>query len=101
MDKEDQVLEEAGLGQSSAQAPKITTVRNFCCQICFEDSTDLQTFAMKCEHRFCVDCYRHYLAQKIKDEGEAARIKCPGDGCNRIVDSKTLDLLVASDLKAR
>jgi len=61
----------------------------------------LSTFAMKCGHRFCVDCYQQYLAQKIKEEGEAARIKCPGDGCNRIVDSKSLDLLVSEDLKDR
>ena len=56
---------------------------------------------MKCGHRYCVDCYRQYLAQKIKDEGEAARIQCPTAGCNRIVDSKSLDLLVAAELKAR
>jgi hypothetical protein len=24
----------------------------------------------KCDHRFCVDCYRQNLAQKIKDEEE-------------------------------
>ncbi|KAK5013191.1 E3 ubiquitin-protein ligase dbl4 [Cryomyces antarcticus] len=56
---------------------------------------------MKCGHQYCVDCYRHYLAQKIKDEGEAARIKCPGDKCSRVVDSKSLDLLVTVDLKDR
>jgi len=46
-----------------------------------------------------VDCYRQYLAQKIKNEGEAARIQCPTEGCNQIVDSKSMDLLVASELK--
>ena len=56
---------------------------------------------MKCGHRFCVDCYKHYLSQKIREEGEAARIRCPGDGCNRIVDSQSLDLLVSLDLKDR
>lgn len=101
MEREDQVLEDAGLGQSSAKTSNIMTVRDFCCEICFEDDDRLNTYAMKCGHRFCVDCYRHYLAQKIKDEGEAARIKCPGDACNRIVDARSLDLLVAEDLKAR
>lgn len=101
MDKEDRVLEDAGLGQSNADAPKITTVRDFTCDICCEDGRNMLTYAMKCDHRFCVDCYRQYLAQKIKDEGEAARIRCPGDGCNRIVDSRTLDLLVTEDLKDR
>lgn len=101
MENQDQVLEEAGLGRSIDSRPQIKTVKNFTCEICYDDSRDLQTFAMKCGHRFCVNCYTHYLAQKIKEEGEAARIKCPGDGCNRIVDSKSLDLLVTEDLKDR
>lgn len=101
MDKQEEVLEAAGLGEDVAGPPRITTVKSFVCDICCEDGSGLETFAMKCGHRFCVDCYRHYLATKIKDEGEAARIKCPGDGCNRIVDSKSLDALVALDLRDR
>jgi len=42
-----------------------------------------------------------YLAEKIRGEGEAARISCPGDDCNRILDSKTLDMLVEEDLQDR
>lgn len=101
MDNEEGVLEKAGLGQGAAQIPQIKSIPGFVCDICCEDSSTLQTFAMKCGHRFCVDCYQHYLGQKIKDEGEAARIKCPGDGCNKIVDSKSLDLLVTADLQDR
>ena len=101
MDKQEVVLEEAGLGQSSTKPLGLKKVKSFVCDICCEDDAGLNTFSMKCGHRFCVNCYRQYLAQKIKDEGEAARIKCPGDGCNKIVDSKSLDLLVAEDLKAR
>ncbi|KAI9696630.1 MAG: hypothetical protein M1820_008079 [Bogoriella megaspora] len=101
MDKEEVVLEEAGLGVALARPPELKKVKGFVCEICCEDQEELGTFAMKCGHRYCADCYRFYLAQKIKDEGEAARIKCPGDGCNKIVDSKSLDLLVAEDLKDR
>lgn len=101
MDKEEVVLENAGLSNSNANTPKIETIPGFLCDICCEDSPQQRTYAMKCGHRFCTDCYRQYLAQKIKDEGEAARIRCPGDGCNRIVDSKSLDLLVTEDLKER
>lgn len=101
MDKQETVLEEAGLGQSSTKPLELKKVKGFVCEICCEDGPGLDTFSMKCGHRFCTECYRHYLAQKIKDEGEAARIKCPGDGCNKIVDSKSLDLLVAEDLKDR
>ena len=47
------------------------------------------------------DCYSHYLSQKVKEEGEAARIQCPRDGCRRIVDAKTLRLLVNDKIQER
>lgn len=101
MDKQEEVLDKAGLGRDVAATSRIQSLDGFMCDICCDDSTGLETFAMKCGHRFCVDCYRQYLAQKIKDEGEAARIRCPGERCNRIVDSKSLDLLVSADLRNR
>ena len=101
MDKAEEVLEKAGLGQGDQKPPQTKIVPGFMCDICCEDEPGLETYAMKCGHRYCVDCYRQYLAQKIKDEGEAARIQCPSNGCNRIVDSKSIDLLIAVDLKKR
>ncbi|KAF2835043.1 hypothetical protein M501DRAFT_942842 [Patellaria atrata CBS 101060] len=101
MDKRDEVLESSGLSEDKEGSASITKADDFMCDICCEDGKDLDTFAMKCGHRFCVNCYRTYLASKIRDEGEAARIKCPGEGCERIVDSKSLKLLVTEDLKDR
>lgn len=101
MDNSEQVLERAGLGSADVKLPKTEAVRGFVCDICFDDEEGLQTYAMRCEHRYCVDCYQRYLIQKIKDEGEAARIQCPKEGCNRIVDSKSIDLLLSLDLRDR
>lgn len=102
MEKTDDVLESAGLGEEATHhPPRLEKIKGFVCDICCEDDPDLETFAMKCGHRFCANCYRQYLQTKIKSEGEAARIKCPGDGCNRIVDSKSLDLLVTDDIRDR
>ncbi|KAJ5679712.1 hypothetical protein N7462_007956 [Penicillium macrosclerotiorum] len=101
MERPEATLEDAGLGTNFEGTAKTETIKGFSCEICCEDGDDLETYAMRCGHRFCVDCYRHYLAQKIKEEGEAARIECPGDNCHRIVDSKSLDLLVTDDLKDR
>ena len=102
MEKTDEVLETAGLGQdSTTNPPKVEQIPGFVCDICCDDDKDLRTFAMKCGHRFCLNCYRQYLGTKIQDEGEAARIRCPGEGCTRIVDSKSLDLLVTADLQDR
>lgn len=102
MEKTDEVLETAGLGQdSTTNPPKVEQIPGFVCDICCDDDKDMRTFAMKCGHRFCLNCYRQYLGTKIQDEGEAARIRCPGEGCTRIVDSKSLDLLVTADLQDR
>lgn len=102
MEKTEEVLEGAGLGETAdANPPRLEKVPGFVCDICCEDDADMNTFAMKCGHRFCVNCYKQYLQTKIKDEGEAARIRCPGDGCNRVVDSKSLDLLVADNIRDR
>ena len=101
MERPDNVLETAGLGPESNQAPTTKIIKGFTCGICCEDTPGLETYALKCGHRYCVDCYRQYLAQKIKDEGEAARIQCPTSGCNRVVDSKSLNMLVAAELKSR
>lgn len=101
MDHPDETLEDAGLGTNFEGTAKTEVVPDFMCDICCEDGPDLETYAMRCGHRFCVGCYRHYLGQKIKEEGEAARIECPGDSCHRIVDSRSLDLLVTDDLKDR
>ncbi|KAK8153559.1 RING finger protein [Phyllosticta citrichinensis] len=103
MDKQEELLEEAGLGDEVATRCRIEKApQGFMCESCYvDDDPNMETFAMKCGHRFCIDCYRQYLTTKIKDEGEAARIKCPGQDCNRIVDSKSLDLLVTEELQDR
>ena len=100
MEQPEELLEAAGLGQNPAGPPKTLRMMSFSCDICCDDQ-ELETFSMKCGHRYCVDCYRQYLQHKIKDEGEAARIQCPTSGCRRTVDSETLKLLVTSEVKSR
>lgn len=101
MDKQDELLDAAGLGTGTQSPPIIKVVPGFTCDICCQDDADLATFALKCDHRFCVDCYRHYLTQKIKDEGEAARIRCPGEQCQRVLDTKSISLLLSPDILSR
>ncbi|KAM7221924.1 E3 ubiquitin-protein ligase dbl4 [Rhypophila decipiens] len=100
MDRPRHVLDAAGLAQSS-RLPRLEVIPGFVCDICCEDGDGLESFAIKCGHRYCVDCYRHYLSQKIVEEGEAARIQCPADGCSLIIDARSLDILVTSELKER
>lgn len=101
MENGTEVLEAAGLKSTSDNLPKLETVPGFMCDICCDEDDGLQSFALKCGHRFCVDCYRQYLTQKIREEGEAARIQCPSEGCSRIIDARSLDILVTPDLAGR
>ncbi|KAI9820830.1 MAG: hypothetical protein M1826_000855 [Phylliscum demangeonii] len=101
MDQPEEVLDSSGLGQVTATVPKTQVVEGFTCEICYDDGPDLATYALVCDHRYCVECYQHYLAQKIREEGEAAKIQCPMEGCHRIVDCKSLELLATADLQAR
>ena len=95
------VLESAGLGSGSVQNPKTQTMRIFTCTICYDDEPGINTYALKCGHRYCVDCYRQYLTTKIRDEGEAARIQCPTEKCHQIVDDKSMRLILTAELKSR
>ncbi|KAL5606803.1 uncharacterized protein BROUX77_003996 [Berkeleyomyces rouxiae] len=101
MDRPSKVLEDAGFASTSNIPLKICAVPGFTCDICLDDEEGLESFAMKCKHRFCVNCYRQYLTQKIRGEGEAARIQCPHDGCRRILDAHSLNLLVKGSLRDR
>lgn len=101
MDSAQKVLDAAGVGIVNTDGPRLETVSGFMCDICCEDAPGLETFSMKCGHRYCVECYRQYLFQKVKEEGEAARIQCPSDTCPRIIDAKSMDLLVTAELNDR
>jgi len=101
MERPEKILEPVGLLADETHAAKTRVMDDFTCNICTEEGPGLDTYALKCGHRYCVDCYTQYLSSKIKDEGEAARIQCPTSGCNRVIDAKSLDLLVAHDLRHR
>lgn len=83
----------------SSDSPRTEVLEDFECRICFEGA-GVETFAMRCGHRFCVDCYRYYLSSKIQ-EGESAEIKCPHEKCNRVVGSRTIEFILDDALKKR
>ncbi|KAK0625361.1 hypothetical protein B0T17DRAFT_617461 [Bombardia bombarda] len=101
MDSPSRVLEAAGLSQTTAGPLKREVIPGFVCDICCNEEEGLQSFSIKCGHRYCVNCYSYYLSQKIAEEGEAARIQCPADGCSLIIDARSLEILVAPELKKR
>ncbi|CAG8499093.1 10955_t:CDS:2 [Acaulospora colombiana] len=101
MDNSDDVLKKAGVITDDSRVPKFVRVPGFVCEICCDDDNDLETLALSCGHRFCRNCYEHYLTQKIKEEGESRRILCMANNCNVIVDESTVELAVNKDIHER
>ncbi|KAI5776894.1 hypothetical protein EDC01DRAFT_719912 [Geopyxis carbonaria] len=101
MESPEEVMHAAGLGPEFNDVPSTQKMDDFMCDICCDDEAGINTYAMKCEHRYCTACYTEYLSSKIKDEGEASRIQCPADGCSRIMDSKSIKMLVAPEVYKR
>ncbi|KAI8927296.1 hypothetical protein BC831DRAFT_398800 [Entophlyctis helioformis] len=96
MDDSDAVLLAAGVVMDDAsKRPRAVPVDGFVCDICCNDAPGLPTLALSCHHRFCLDCYSMYLAQKITEEGESRHIRCPASGCQIIVDEKTVEMSVS------
>lgn len=108
MEAPDKVRESAGLSSAanvdSDEPPTLPAKRvrkGFTCGICFEDDPDLLTAGLACGHRYCTTCYDQYLKQKIWDEGESRRIRCPAEKCNMIVDQKMVGQIVDASTKER
>ncbi|GAA5842304.1 hypothetical protein JCM5353_000962 [Sporobolomyces roseus] len=99
MEDAEVTLAKAGIHEGGSQ-PRLKRVRGFTCEVCYDDETK-ETLALNCDHRFCKECYSHYIQSKVVDEGESRRIQCMGKNCNVIVDEKTVELLVNPDILTR
>jgi ariadne-1 len=68
----------------------------FVCDICCDDDPNLLSISLSCHHRFCANCYKHYLDVKIVQDCESRHIQCPMSNCALIVDEETVALIVDS-----
>ncbi|KAG5463595.1 MAG: hypothetical protein BJ554DRAFT_6189, partial [Olpidium bornovanus] len=88
-------------GGNGGDKRRLRPAPGFTCEICCDDGPGKATFAHLCGHRFCHDCYEHYLTQKIKEEGESRNIQCMQTGCNVVVDEKAVGSIVDAAVFAR
>ena len=90
----DELLVEIGLSQKGSAAPNsldkksstpattgdkvkrgIAFRENFDCIICCEEK-DTQTFSLECGHEYCIDCYRHYIENKLHNGNVITCMDC-------------------------
>ncbi|KAI7863140.1 hypothetical protein BDF14DRAFT_1876392 [Spinellus fusiger] len=87
------------LVQSKNNLQSLMERYTFKCMICFDDEKEMITVGLACGHRFCIDCYIHYLCINVSECKR--RIVCPNEKCNITVDTKTIANLVPDDVLQR
>lgn len=58
----------------------------------FMKSQDM--YGLDCGHKFCRNCWSHYLTQKIVEEGLSKSIVCLEPSCEMLVDDENVFILI-------
>ncbi|KAG0370456.1 hypothetical protein BGZ54_006232 [Gamsiella multidivaricata] len=95
MENPEKTFDQAGVVVDAAQAPVMDRPSEFECLICYDNSPGGDALGLQCGHIFCQACYEQYLTQKIVDEGECRRIRCPESGCAVLLDEHTIGKIVS------
>ena len=73
---------------------------SFLCEICYDDeitSTDL--YAMACGHRFCIECWKDFLGNKVEEgPSQILNASCPNQKCDERVTGVELNELVPNQV---
>jgi ariadne-1 len=71
------------------------------CSICLLEIPSAQLFGLRCEHRFCLACWKHYLRTQILNDGGGGGggiLTCPAHDCRLFVDDDTVLGFIAEEL---
>lgn len=55
------------------------------------------TYALKCKHRFCLNCISDYLTYKITN-GEVREIRCPDASCTAEYKEEEIKIISTPDV---
>lgn len=55
------------------------------CRICGINEINISSFALKCCHMFCFECWQDYLKFKMEDLLTCINSTCPQKGCNLVI----------------
>jgi len=68
------------------------------CEVCMCDLARSNLTGASCGHEFCLECWTGYLSEQIEGQGKAS-IRCPGYGCDIMVDELTATRILAKSDK--
>ena len=86
------------LHQSSGTADTVATTLE--CTICYGELTMQDSPPVPCGHRFCMACWKEFLAGKI-EEGASDNIPCPSSECSAAVPVELVDHLMPPEMRRR
>lgn len=95
----DGVLVSAGLKSKSLTGSKqnrgIQHHKNFMCYICCESDKE-ETFTLECGHEYCLECYKHYIQDKLAD---GKIITCMS--CDLSLKNEDIDTIMGDNSSAK
>ena len=70
------------------------------CLICNEKLTHNEYFSnyINCYHFFCNDCYYNYFKEKIENNNNVDKIKCPKSGCKNTLFDNFIQNKISNDI---
>jgi hypothetical protein len=70
--------------------PEVMTPKGgYECLICQGDVGNSREIVLGCDHVFCMDCFKEYLALKVS-EAQVLSIRCPNHQCTTVLPEETI-----------
>jgi len=67
------------------------------CGVCFSQNKN-NFFGLSCNHKFCNDCWKEYLENKIADKLSTISTTCMQNGCNLFVPQSVFENFLNNDM---
>jgi len=85
----------------SSSSTNLTSTSTFNCSICYDDFALQDTLALGCAHRFCLNCWGHYLETAVSDGRLCIVTRCAGFKCPVLVSDAAFKELTTPDVYHR
>jgi ariadne-1 len=69
----------------------------FECPVCLDDVPRSETFALVCNHRFCLECWRSHLSVAVASGAKGLLVSCPRHDCSELCGSEVFLALLPEE----
>jgi ariadne-1 len=88
--KNEEVRVLAGLPVRVSSSSSSSSGGDLACQVCFDEVSREESFALDCGHSFCLECWEHWVSAAADKGPMLLFTKCPGQTCTRRVPDEVL-----------